>query len=298
MDPVDAFLQHRRHLLDIATRLLGDRAEAEDVVQEAYARLLRAGRRSPDDPREPDEIDDVGGWLVVVVSRLCIDRLRADARHPTNPADTIDEQAAPTGVDPADRITLDDRVRLALHVVLERLTAAERAAFVLHDVFQYPFDEVGAIVGRSPAACRQLASRARRAIREDGAPSRFVVESREHQRVAEHFIAACATGDLDALVDLLDPDAAGEAVVGGPVGTRVITGREAVAANALLFLGPATGTTMVPFPAGDDLGIVALVAGRIVMVATLAVHEDRIHHIHSLVDPLELAPLRAAFGPT
>src|SRR5439155_10522606 len=125
-----AWRDHRRHVLDIAFRMLGTVAEAEDVVQEAFARLVRA---------DLDRIDDVGGWLVVVVSRLCLDRLRAGQRHPTSPEADLAARPADDAVDPADRVTLDDNVRLALHLILERLTAAERTVFVLHDVFQYPF---------------------------------------------------------------------------------------------------------------------------------------------------------------
>src|SRR5438105_3761250 len=153
-----AWRDHRRHVLDIAFRMLGNLSEAEDVVQEAYTRLLRV---------DLDAIDDVGGWLVVVVSRLCLDRLRFDRRHPTAPDESLGDRPAEGALDPADRVTLDDSVRIALHRVLERLTPAERTAFVLHDVFRYPFEAVADIVGRTPAACRQLASRARRAISAD-----------------------------------------------------------------------------------------------------------------------------------
>ena len=162
----------RRYLLDIAYRMLGSIQEAEDVVQEGYTRLFRA---------DLDAIDDVRGWLVVVVSRLCLDLLRsARARAETavgpwlpepifgGPGPTALPGGAALGADPADRVTLDETVRMALLIVLEELTPAERAAFVLHDVFQLPFDEVGDIVGRSPAAVRKLASRARVHIREHG----------------------------------------------------------------------------------------------------------------------------------
>ncbi|MCU1449747.1 MAG: polymerase subunit sigma, partial [Acidimicrobiales bacterium] len=146
--------EHRRYVLDIAFRMLGRISEAEDAVQEAFVRLVDA---------DLDEIDDVRAWLVVVVGRICLDhlgsaRVRHDARI-EQPFEIIGE-----GADPADRVTLDDSIRMALAVVLERLTPPERAAFVLHDVFQFSFDDVAAIVGRSPAACRQLASRARRRI--------------------------------------------------------------------------------------------------------------------------------------
>src|SRR5262245_11789176 len=155
-----AWREHRRYVLDIAFRMLGNLSEAEDVVQEAFSRLLRV---------DVDAIEDVRGWLVVVVSRLCLDRLRAERRHPKGPAWPSGPEPADQALDPADRVTLDDSIRIALNTVLERLTPAERTAFVLHDVFQYPFETIGDIVGRSPAACRQLASRARRSIRTEAA---------------------------------------------------------------------------------------------------------------------------------
>jgi len=150
LDLDDLWRAHRRYLLDLAFRMLGNIGDAEDIVQEAFTRLLRV---------DGDEIDDVRGWLVVVVSRLCLDQLRsARVRREVG----VEVELADDEVDPADRVTLDDSVRLALHLVLERLTAAERTVFVLHDVFQYPFEEVATIVGRSPTSCCQLASRARR----------------------------------------------------------------------------------------------------------------------------------------
>src|SRR5215471_11794770 len=154
--------QDRPRMLGFARRTLGDAAEAEDVVQEAFGRLARV---------DLDELDDVQGWLAVVVRRLCLDRIRsARFRH-----EAVILGSLPDGVislppelapDPADRITLDDQVQIALAVVLDRLSPAERTAFVLHDIFGFPYAAVGEVVGRSTAACRQLASRARRAIRE------------------------------------------------------------------------------------------------------------------------------------
>jgi RNA polymerase sigma-70 factor (ECF subfamily) len=282
-----AWREHRRHVLDVAFRMLGNLAEAEDVVQEAYARLVRA---------DVDAIDDVGGWLVVVASRLCLDRLRAERRHPTAPDDDLGARAAPAGLDPADRVTLDDRVRLALHVVLERLTAAERTAFVLHDVFQYPFEAIAEIVGRSPAACRQLASRARRAVRDAG-PARFVVEPAEQRRVTERFIAACTSGDLDGLLAVLDPDVDGVAAVGGPVGTRVAEGRDVVMSLMLRYLGPGSGTTLLSLPGGDDDAVLVGLRGpRVVLVASVTVRDGRIVHFDGIADPARLAPLGAYLG--
>jgi len=283
-----AWRDHRRHLLDVAFRTLGNLNEAEDAVQEAFTRLVRA---------DLDQIDDLGGWLVVVVSRLCLDKLRFQRRHPTSPNASLGDRPAVTAVDPADRVTLDDNVRIALHVMLERLSPAERTAFVLHDVFRYPFDAIAEIVGRTPAACRQLASRARRTIAADvGAPSRFRVESAEERLVAEQFIAACTTGDLDGLLAILDPDVAGVADVGGAVGVVTVTGSAAVARQTLRFFGPDTSTTMLSLPAGDHAGIVALRDSRVFALITLTVREGRVEHIDGLVDPTKLAPIADTLG--
>ena len=283
-----AWRDHRRHLLDIGFRMLGNLGEAEDAVQEAFARLARA---------DLDQIDDVGGWLVVVVSRLCLDKLRSERRHPTTTASSVDDRLVDPGLDPADRVTLDDNVRIALHVVLERLTPAERTAFVLHDVFQYPFDAIAEIVGRTPAACRQLASRARRTIATDvGGPARFRVETAEQRLVIERFIAAVTTGDLEGLLAILDPEVAGVADVGGRVGTVTVTGRDAVARQALRFLGPDSSATLVSLPAGDEAGVLALRDGQVVALVALTVHDGRVEHIDGIADPTKLAPIAHALG--
>jgi RNA polymerase sigma-70 factor (ECF subfamily) len=281
-----AWRDHRRHVLDIALRMLGNLPEAEDVVQEAFARLTRA---------DVDTIDDVGGWLVVVASRLCLDRLRSARRHPTVPEEVLAYRATDQTVDPADRVTLDDDVRLALHVVLERLTPAERTTFVLHDVFQYSFTDIAEIVGRTPAACRQLASRARRTISADAGATRYRIEPADDRRVTEQFIAACTTGDLDRLLAVLDPDVDGEADLGGGF-RREEAGRAVVATGLLRYLGPDSSTTLVTVPAGDQAGVLAVRDGRVVALVTLIVRDGRVEHIHALVDPVGLTPLNHALG--
>src|SRR5437016_2190002 len=198
----DAWREHRRYVLDVAYRMLGTVGDAEDVVQETFSRLLR---------QDPEQIQDVRGWLVVVATRLCLDQLRsARSRResyvgPWLPEPVVEGDTA----DPAGRITLDDSVRMAMLVVLERLTPAERATFVLHDVFQFAFEDVATIVGRSPEASRQLASRARRRIQEETVPARFDVDPAALSRVAERFITASTEGDLAALEDVLDPRVVG-----------------------------------------------------------------------------------------
>ena len=278
-----AWREHRRRLLDIGFRMLGNVAEAEDLTQEAFARLVRA---------DLDEIDDVGGWLVVVVSRLCLDRLRSDRRHPTSPDASLGDRPD-LGPNPADRVTLDDNIRIALQLVLERLSPAERTAFVLHDVFRYPFEAIAEIVGRTPVACRQLASRARRTVREDAGPTRFRIEPAEHRQVTERFITACAGGDLDGLLAVLDPDVSGEADVGGAVGTRVDTGRLPVARGLMRYLGPSSSTTLLSLPAGSGADVIAMRGDRIVTIVTLTIRDGSITHVHALVDPVKLAPIHA-----
>src|SRR5436190_11262760 len=239
--------QQRPFAVDLAYRMLGNIADAEDVVQEAFARLLAA---------DVGTIDDVRGWLVVVVSRLCLDQLRSARVRRTEPAASPD--VIPSTPDPADRMTLDDDIRLALSVVLEQLSPAERSVFILHDVFQFSFETVATIVGRSPSACRQLASRARRRLETEVGPGRFIVEQSEQRMVTERFIAACAVGDLDALMGVLADGVAGDVDLGPDYpAPPPLAGRERVARQLLGFFGPATGTTLVSEPVAGEPGVVA-----------------------------------------
>jgi RNA polymerase sigma-70 factor, ECF subfamily len=287
-----AWRDHHRHLLDVAFRVLGSIGEAEDVVQEAYARLVKV---------DIDQIEDVGAWLVVVVSRLSFDQLRSARwqRQTPTAAPPEDRPVAPgRPPDPADRVTLDDEVRMALHVILARLTPAERTAYVLHDVFRYSFDDIAEIVGRSPAACRQLAARARQRIQADSGASRFTVESDDQRRVTEAFVAACATGDLDGLVAVLDPDVAGQADIGGDVGLLPpVVGRDAVATTALRYLGPDSATTLLSLPVGDEPAVIALRDGRVYGAFTFTLRGGRVHHIHGVIDPAKLAELNVILDP-
>jgi len=284
----DAWRDHRRRLLDIAYRMLGSISDAEDVVQEAYARLLRS---------DLDGIDDVLGWLITVTGRLCLDHLRsADVRRRTYVGPWLPEplvELPASGLDPADRVTLDDSVRMALLVVLEQLSPAERTAFVLHDVFQVPFEEVGVIVGRSAAACRQLAARARRRVQSEAAPARFHVDASESRRVAERFAAVCASGDFDALLDVLDPDVVGEFDSGGflpGAPQHPIAGRAEVMAQMQRTFAHRRATFTVAQVNGDP-GVVVTLGGRIVSVVALQIREGRIHHMHGVGNPAKLAHL-------
>jgi RNA polymerase sigma-70 factor, ECF subfamily len=295
-----AWRDHHRHLLSLAFRVLGNTSEAEDAVGEAFARLL---------DRDLDEIDDVGGWLAVVVSRLCFDQLRSAHRQRRTPTALQDDRHPAADMDPADRITLDDEVRLALHVVMAQLTPAERTAFVLHDVFGYSFDAISQIVGRTPAACRQLASRARRTV-DAGGGGRFTVEAAEEHRVAEQFIAACSTGDFEGMLALLDPDVVSDVDVGVALGEvtelpRIgtvrqgppIVGREAVARLVLRNYGPGTSTTLLSLPTTGKPTIIALWEGQVVAYVTATVHAGRITHAHVVLDPTKLTDLNTTLNP-
>jgi RNA polymerase sigma-70 factor (ECF subfamily) len=276
----------RRHLLDVAFRMLGDFAAAEDMVQEAFVRLARA---------DLDEIEDVRGWLVVVVGRLCLDHLRSARVRRETAAEAVTLEwagagSASGGPDPADRVTLDDTVRGALLAVLERLTPAERTAFVLHDVFQLSFDRIGTIVGRTPAACRQLARRARQRLREEWAPVRAHVESAEHHLVVERFITAAAGGDLHALMAVLDPAVSGDATAGGVVGAGApVSGRENVARRLIGYIGPRSNTTVVSWFVNDQPAVVVTRDGNIIVVVLLTIRDGLVDHMHAVGDPIGLA---------
>ena len=228
-DLATAFERLRPQLLRVAYGTLGSLAEAEDVVQDAWLRLERAA---------PEEIEDLRAWLTTVVARLSLDALKAARRK----REEYVGQWLPEPIverlgegDPADRVTLDESVATALLVVLERLSPAERTAYLLHDVFGLPFDQVAEAVGRSPDAVRQLAARARRHI-EAGRP-RFPASPEEHERVVLAFVEACGMGDLDRLMEVLDPDVVFRSDGGGhvPAARFPLEGAERVA-RALLAL--------------------------------------------------------------
>jgi RNA polymerase sigma-70 factor (ECF subfamily) len=281
-----AWRDHRRYLLDVAYRLLGSLSEAEDIVQEAFVRLVRA---------DLDQIQDLRGWLVVVVSRLCLDQLRSARSQreayvgPWLPEPLI--QPPGGAVDPAERVTLDDSVRMALLVVLERLTPAERAAFVLHELFRFSFDDVARIVGRSPQACRQLASRARRHVQQQTGPARFEVDQAQLRRVAARFIQASSDGDLEALMDVLDPDVVGWTDSGGVIATaprEPVVGRRQVAAVFLRFVRNFQ-VTLVPMPVNGEPGALALGDGRLIAVIAFETHDGQITRVHGIANPHKIA---------
>ena len=284
-DPVFTALwtAHRRRMLDLAFRMLLDLRDAEDVVQEAFTRLARADIAGIDDPE---------AWLVVVTGRLCLDRLRTRQRRPTEALDVADDPFDPHAVDPSSQVTLVDNVTLAMHAVLERLSPAERTSFVLHDVFQYSFEEVAAIVGRSAASCRQLASRARRTLQAESATGRFPVDSALQREVSERFIEACTGGDLEGLLALLDPavDGAGDLVPG------VVVGAAEVAPGILRYLGPPASPTLLHLPVGDRIGIVALRKRRVLALVLLTIENGLVVHVDALAGEGPRAAVSVALG--
>jgi RNA polymerase sigma-70 factor, ECF subfamily len=269
-----AWRDHRPYLVNLAYQMLGDVGEAEDVAQETFLRLART---------EPAQIDDVRAWLTVVAGRLCLDQMRsarARREHPDE-AGALDASRS-TELDPADRITLDDEVRTALLEVLRRLSPGERVAFVLHDVFQMPFEEIAEAVGRPVGTCRQLARRARSKFA-DASPRMSDVTGVEHQLVTDRFINACANGDLAALTAVLDPTVWGAATfLGDPAPPPQINrGRDLVARNLLRFLSRGTLVTGV---VGEPV-VFAFVDRRLVAVIVLTVRDGLVVKIEATVDP-------------
>jgi len=279
-----AYREHRPYLVNLAFRMLGDLGAAEDVVQDAFARLLRA---------DAGEIDDERGWLIVVTSRLALDQIRSarsrrERAHDPGEIEFTAPRTQPALADPADRITFDDSVRLALLVMMQKLSPAERVVLVLHDVFRMPFGTIAQTVGRTTASCRQLAKRARQKVADGRPGARFDVESAEHRLVTDKFIAACAGGDLDGLLAVLAPDAWGD-VDFGPAATEarsVIIGAENVAANLLRFWGP--GSTLVSHPAGGQPALLGFHGRTLAALLVLRMRGEQVQAVHVIADPAQI----------
>jgi len=276
------FEEHRPQLRAVAYRMLGSATEADDAVQEAWLRLQRT---------DATEVDNLGAWLTTVVSRVCLNVLRARAVRRAEPFDDATDRlpdmiVSLDGTDPEDAATLADSVGLALLVVLDALSPAERLAFVLHDMFGVPFDEIAPMVERSPAAARQLASRARRRVRGQApAPDPDLARQRD---VVEAFFAASRDGDFDALVAVLHPDVVlrSDGGLARPRLTMVLRGAHAVAGQAL------TARRLSPFvrPAlvNGAAGVVVAAQGRPLFVMAFTVREGKIVAIDVLSDPERL----------
>jgi RNA polymerase sigma-70 factor (ECF subfamily) len=268
---------HRPYLVNLAYQMLGDVGDAEDVAQEAFLRLSRA---------EPAHIDDLRAWLTVVAGRLCLDQLRsARARHETpGEPGVLDVTPAPRA-DPADRVTLDDEVRTAMLEVLRRLSPGERVAFILHDVFQLPFDEIADTVGRPVGTCRQLARRARAKFVAGSASTSppADISVTHHREVTDRFITACANGDLAALTAVLDPAVWGVGTIIGDLAPppQVNHGPGEVGPNLLRYLH---GATLVTGPVGEPV-LLAFTERRLFAVIVLTVRDNLILKIEASVDP-------------
>ncbi|GJF31598.1 DNA-directed RNA polymerase sigma-70 factor [Kitasatospora sp. NE20-6] len=278
------FEAHRGHLRAVAYRMLGSLGEADDAVQETWLRLSRSDAAA---------VDNLGGWLTTVVGRVCLDMLRSRRSRREDPAGEHlpDPVVGPAdgAADPEQQALLADSVGLALLVVLETLAPAERLAFVLHDMFAVPFEEIAPIVGRTPTASRQLASRARRRVRGSGpAPEPDPVRRRE---VVDAFLAAARGGDFDALLAVLDPDVVLRADDGtAPGGLRVVRGAAAVASQALRFRQAARSERRHVLVNGGP-GLVTMVDGRPVSLLAFTVAGGRVAGIDVIADPDRLAGL-------
>ena len=291
------FEEHRGHLRSVAYRMLGSLEEADDAVQEAWLRLARAGGGDAE-----AGIKDLRAWLTTVVSRVCLDMLRSRAARREEPyelgAHVPDPIVTPADEDPAEHAALADSVGIALLVVLDTLSPTERLAFVLHDVFAMPFEQVGAVLNRSPDAAKQLASRARRRLRgapERAAPLSAPAELARQWQAVEAFQAAAGSGDFAALLDVLAPDVVLRADAGAYDvfgGSRLVRGPAAVAAQAQAFAPLARYGHRVLVNGAP--GVVVAPGGQPISLIAVTVIDDRITEIDILADPARLAKLNLA----
>jgi RNA polymerase sigma-70 factor, ECF subfamily len=299
-DPgLDAIMSERRQLINLAYRLLGSLADAEDAVQETYARWYAMSRQ------QRDAIDSPGAWLTTVASRICLDLLgSARARRERyigewlpeplpDPAQWTSQQTGGAPADPADRVTLDESINMAFLIVLESMTPAERVAFILHDVFGYPFAEVADITGRTPAACRQLASSARPRIRNGLSQSQApATPTAQRAGIVRAFKKAWEAKDINALIGLLDPDATATGDGGGLV-TAVLRPIEGAEQIARFYADPtraAPSVTILERTVNGEPGLVAQLDGVTVAVLAFDIVGDRIHRIWAVLNPDKLRP--------
>ncbi|QYN38806.1 RNA polymerase sigma factor SigJ [Pseudonocardia sp. DSM 110487] len=298
-DPLDpglsAIMSERRQLINLAYRLLGSLAEAEDAVQETYARWYAMS------PQQQEAIESPGAWLTTVASRICLNLLgSARARRERYVGDWIPEplpdaskwingQAGGTTADPADRITLDESITMAFLVVLESMTPAQRVALVLHDVFGYSFAEVAEIVGRTPAACRQLASSARRRVR---VSQTTPTPTAQQADIVRDFKQAWEAGDIDALIGLLDPNATAIADSGG-LATALphpAVGREQIVRAFVDLAATLSNLTILERTVNGQPGLIAQHNGTTVTVYAFDFADGRITQIWAIRNPEKLRP--------
>jgi RNA polymerase sigma factor (sigma-70 family) len=280
----ERFEQDRTRLRAVAYRMLGSFAEAEDAVQEAWLRASKSDASS---------VDNLGAWLTTIVARVCLNALRSRRARREEPMgvhvpDPVISKA--DGTSPEDEVLLADAVGMALQVVLDTLTPAERVAFVLHDMFGLSFDEIAPVVGRSPATARQLASRARRRLQgaDSHAPDADVASQRE---VVEAFFAAAHRGDLDALVAVLDPDVVVRTDCGPAFAdlSGVRRGVADVARQALAIANPAVAK--LPVLVNGAAGVVAMLDGELGAVMAFTVSRGKVVEIDAIIDPDRLRAL-------
>jgi len=281
----ERFERNRDHLRAVAYRMLGSLAEADDAVQEAWLRLSRS---------EADDITNLGGWLTTVVARVCLDMLRArTSRREDELSEELPVKPAMhhAPANPEQEALLADSVGLALMVVLDRLAPAERLAFVLHDMFDLPFDEIASIIGRSPDAARQLASRARRRVRGGGAPAPAISEQR---RVVDAFLAALRAGDFQALVSVLDPDLVvrADAAAATPGLPTEVRGAEFWARRAIEAAQGARAARAAVI--NGEVGVVVAPRGRLFRVLRFTFAGGKISQIDVIGDKAELATVDLA----
>ncbi len=282
----EQFEEHRSHLRTVAYRMLGSLGETDDAVQEAWLRLSRT---------DSDAVENLGGWLTTVVARVCLDMLRTRRSRREDyvgswlpePIVSIDDSATPE-----DEALIADSVGLALLVVLETLSPSERLAFVLHDMFAVPFDEIATIIGSSPAATRQLASRARRRVR--GVPLNEDADLSQQRELVSAFLAASRAGDFDGLIAVLDPDVVFRADTG--LGSRrarpPVEGAEAVALR-VLEQGTPLAALARPAVVNGGAGLVVGVPGRPIAVVSFTIAAGRIAAIDLITDRLKLTRVEA-----
>ncbi|WP_369174588.1 RNA polymerase sigma factor SigJ [Streptomyces sp. R28] len=284
----DRFEEHRGHLKAVAYRMLGSLAEAEDAVQEAWLKLSRS---------DAEDIENLGGWLTTVVGRVCLDMLRSRTRRHEEPLDDTfvpDPVIRPLStIDPEQEVLQADSVGLALLVVLEALEPAERIAFVLHDMFAVPFDDIAPIVERSSAATRQLASRARRRVR--GATPSTEPDLGRQRQVLDAFMAASRAGDFEALLAVLDPDVVLRAdsgpLVRGVAASKLVHGAKPVGEQALLFRQFTQHTQLALVLVNGTVGVLNAPEGKPQSVMAVTIADGRITEMYILADPERLGRL-------
>jgi RNA polymerase sigma-70 factor (ECF subfamily) len=283
------FEENRPHLRAVAYRMLGSLTEADDAVQNTWERVSRAGA---------DDIGNFTGWLTTIVARVCLNMLRSRNAHREVSLEALvpDPVISPeSGLDPEQEALLADSVGLALQVVIATLTPAERLAFVLHDMFDLPFEEIASMVGRTPEAARQLASRARRRIKGAELPAQERDLARQ-RAVVDAFFAAGRAGDFDALVAVLDPDVVLRADLSSPRHpgrSVVIRGAASVASQARVGAGARTDAQVLPVLVNGAAGAVITRKGRPVTVLAFTVAGDKIVEINSIADRDRVARLAA-----